>query len=99
MPKGTAEAAIAELITSFYDLNAAVVEELDAEPSPLEFMRSVSRNFPFVIRGGASTWRAVNRWDAEYLKSALGGQMVNVAVTPTGCVSLEALTTWDLSRS
>jgi peptidyl-lysine (3S)-dioxygenase / protease len=99
MPEGTAEAAIAELITSFNDLNAAAVDELDAEPSPLEFMRSVSRNFPFVIRGGASTWRAVKRWDAEYLKSVLGGQMVNVAVTPSGCVSPEALTTWDPSKS
>ncbi|KAI0157891.1 Clavaminate synthase-like protein [Hypoxylon sp. FL1284] len=75
---------IAELITSFNELNPSVVEELTEEPSPLEFMRYVARNTPFVVRGGASDWPAVRRWDAAYLREQLVGQRVNVAVTPLG---------------
>jgi hypothetical protein len=80
----TVAAALQELIVTFNDLNGQNLDELDEEPSPLEFMRYVARNTPFVIRGAASTWRAGQRWNAEYLKSALGGQTVNVAVTPIG---------------
>ncbi|KAL7918182.1 cupin-like domain-containing protein [Trichoderma austrokoningii] len=58
--------------------------ELFSEPSPLEFMRYVARNTPFVIRGGASHWKATQKWNSAYLKSALDGQSVNVAVTPFG---------------
>lgn len=75
---------IAELITSFNELNADSVEELDEEPSPLEFMRYVARNTPFVVRGGASDWPAVKRWTASYLRESLAGHHVNVAVTPYG---------------
>jgi hypothetical protein len=77
-------AALRELIVTFNDLNNSDVDELDDEPSPLEFMRYVARNTPFVIRGGASSWKASQIWNAEYLKSALSGQTVNVAVTPCG---------------
>jgi jumonji domain-containing protein 7 len=77
---------LAELISNFNDLNSPVIDELDEEPSPLEFMRYVSRNTPFVVRGGASTWKATRLWNAAYLTSALEGQTVNVAVTPYGCV-------------
>lgn len=80
----TVAAALQELIVTFNDLNGQNLDELDEEPSPLEFMRYVARNTPFVIRGAASTWRAGQSWNAEYLKSALGGQTVNVAVTPIG---------------
>lgn len=79
-------AAFVELITSFNDLNAATVEELAEEPSPLEFMRFVSRNTPFVVRHGAANWIAVQQWSPVSLKSALSGQAVNVAVTPQGYV-------------
>ncbi|KAI1469786.1 Clavaminate synthase-like protein [Daldinia caldariorum] len=75
---------IAELITSFNELNAGAVEELDEEPSPLEFMRYVARNTPFVVRRGASDWPAVRRWTASYLRDELAGHHVNVAVTPYG---------------
>jgi peptidyl-lysine (3S)-dioxygenase / protease len=77
-------AALRELIVTFNDLNHSDVDELDDEPSPLEFMRYVARNTPFVIRGGASSWKASQKWNAEYLKSALSDQTVNVAVTPCG---------------
>ncbi|KAI1767501.1 putative pla2g4b [Hypoxylon sp. FL1150] len=75
---------IAELITSFNELNPNAVEELYEEPTPLEFMRYVARNTPFVIRGGASDWRGIRRWNAAYLRETLTGHRVNIAVTPTG---------------
>ncbi|KAG5995757.1 hypothetical protein E4U54_002779 [Claviceps lovelessii] len=78
------ESALRRLITTYYELNSSSIEELDCEPSPLEFMRYVSRNTPFVIRGGASSWKATQQWNAAYLKEALAGQSVNVAVTPHG---------------
>lgn len=81
------ESALRHLITTYYELNGSVIEELDSEPSPLEFMRYVSRNTPFVIRGGASSWKATRQWNAAYLKKALAAQCVNVAVTPHGSVS------------
>ena len=81
---GTVDAALEELISTFNELNSATVEEFDSEPSPLEFMRFASRNAPFVIRGGASSWKACRKWDAAYLKAALAGEFVNVAVTPHG---------------
>ncbi|KAJ6438698.1 phospholipase A2 protein family [Purpureocillium lavendulum] len=81
------DSALEELISTFNELNSSDVEELHSEPSPLEFMRFVSRNVPFVIRDGASSWKASQKWDAAYLKSALQGETVNVAVTPHGNIS------------
>ncbi|KAI1864592.1 uncharacterized protein JN550_008879 [Neoarthrinium moseri] len=75
---------IEELITSFNELNSSTIEELDEEPSPLEFMRFVARNTPFVIRNGAKDWVATKTWSAQYLQEALKGHHVNVAVTPFG---------------
>ncbi|KAI0145221.1 phospholipase A2 [Xylariaceae sp. FL1272] len=78
------EDAIAELLTTYNELNSSRIEELDVEPSPLEFMRYVSRNTPFLVRGGARDWAATRKWDAAYLRTALEGHDVNVAVTPAG---------------
>lgn len=78
------EDAVKHLITTYGELNAPIVEELASEPSPLDFMRFVARNTPFVVRGGASSWKAVKKWDRDYLASTLAGQSVNVAVTPYG---------------
>lgn len=75
--------ALRELLTTYNELNGAIIDELHHEPSPIEFMRYVSRNTPFVVRGGAS-WQAHQRWSPEYLKEELRGQKVNVAVTPLG---------------
>lgn len=75
---------LADLITTYHELNASVVDEFREEPSPLEFMRYVAKNRPFVVRGGAREWKACRRWDAEYLKSVMAGESVNVAVTPLG---------------
>ncbi|KAK8041314.1 hypothetical protein PG994_014321 [Apiospora phragmitis] len=75
---------IAELITTYHELNSSVVEELAEEPSPLEFMRYVARNTPFVVRGGARDWQATKTWNVEYLTQFLRDHSVNVAVTPLG---------------
>lgn len=75
---------IADLLTAYSELNSSIVEELDEEPSPLEFMRYVARNTPFVVRKGAAHWAATKTWTAGYLENFLRDQQVNVAVTPLG---------------
>jgi len=75
---------IVELLIAYNELNSESVEELFEEPSALEFMRYVARNRPFVIRGGASNWRATKTWDVPTLKKLLKDHSVNVAVTPKG---------------
>lgn len=47
-------------------------------------MRYVSRNRPFVIKNGASSWKARKRWNAAYLSNVMSDQTVNVAITPHG---------------
>lgn len=77
--------AIEELILSYQELNPPHVDELDEEPSPLEFMRYVAQNKPFVIRKGASEWKACQEWtDPKYLSEIMRGQKVKVAMTPFG---------------
>lgn len=78
--------AISEYISSYQELNGTTVDELQNEPSPLEFMRYCAKNRPFVVRGGASRWPAVQKWNVQYLKQALGTQLINVAITPHGSV-------------
>ncbi|KAI0810656.1 cupin-like domain-containing protein [Xylaria sp. FL0064] len=78
------EDSIVGLLTTYNELNSSRIEELDEEPSPLEFMRYVARNTPFVVRRGAQDWTATRTWDAAYLCSTLAGHKVNVAVTPYG---------------
>lgn len=82
MPKDPFET----LITSYNELNVPDIAELYSNPSPLDFMRYVAKNLPFVIRGGANDWPAVMNWNAKYLKNAMGDQTINVAVTPVGYV-------------
>lgn len=74
----------AELITTYNELNSSLVDELDDEPSPLEFMRYVARNTPFVVRKGAAHWTATKTWSADYLQNFLRDHHVNVAITPKG---------------
>lgn len=78
---------LAELITTYNELNASAIAELDEEPSPLEFMRFVATNTPFVVRRGARHWPATQTWNANHLLDALRGHAVNVAVTPYGWVA------------
>jgi hypothetical protein len=74
------------LIDTYHDFNPSVVDELPLRPSPLQFMRYVARNRPFVVRRGASSWRAVQAWDAGYLRKVMSRKSVQVAVTPNGYV-------------
>lgn len=45
---------IAELLTTYNELNSPTITVLDEAPSALEFMRFVSLNRPFIVRGYAS---------------------------------------------
>ncbi|TDZ32235.1 JmjC domain-containing protein E [Colletotrichum spinosum] len=72
-----------ELIQTYNELNGDI-QYLAEEPSPLEFMRFVARNEPFVIRGAASRWASHTKWNKEFLKDVFKDQTVNVAVTPFG---------------
>lgn len=75
---------LTNLINTYHELNANVVDELSEEPSPLEFMRYVRCNRPFVVRNAASGWDALEKWNADFLRKAMDGQSVKVAVTPNG---------------
>jgi peptidyl-lysine (3S)-dioxygenase / protease len=77
-----------ELLTTYNELNSTRIDELSEVPSALEFMRYVARNRPFVVRGGASEWKATQAWDVKTLKTLLEGQTVQVAVTPLGFVHI-----------
>ena len=78
------ENAIETAINTYHELNASVVEELEETPSPLEFLRFVAKNRPFVVRNAASEWEASVKWDSDYLRNTMGNQDVNVAITPFG---------------
>jgi jumonji domain-containing protein 7 len=78
------EDPIKELLTTYSELNSSSITELFEVPSALEFMRYVSLNRPFIVRGGASEWKATQTWNASLLKDLLRGQSVNVAITPEG---------------
>jgi peptidyl-lysine (3S)-dioxygenase / protease len=82
--------ALEKLILTYHELNSSVVDELTSEPSPLEFMRYVARNRPFVVRGGAADWPALHRWNMDYLLHVMGSSSVNVAITPAGFVAKAA---------
>ncbi|TKA79651.1 hypothetical protein B0A55_03446 [Friedmanniomyces simplex] len=75
---------LTNLITTYHELNAAVVDELHEEPSALEFMRYVATHRPFVVRRAVSEWKACRKWDAGYLRQTMGDEEVRVAVTPSG---------------
>ncbi|KAJ4993295.1 JmjC domain-containing protein 7 [Stagonosporopsis vannaccii] len=83
-PGATLDDAVRDLITTYHDLNPTNIDILHEDPSPLEFMRHVARNRPFVIKNGAADWKARKRWSAAYLKSVMAGQTVNVSLTPHG---------------
>jgi peptidyl-lysine (3S)-dioxygenase / protease len=72
------------LIQDYYELNPSHIDELVEDPSPLEFMRYVAKNRPFVIRGGASDWTACRKWNTQYLGDIMRDRYVKVAMTPKG---------------
>jgi jumonji domain-containing protein 7 len=80
------EDAISALIENYGEFNNQSVDELEEEPSPLEFMRYVAINRPFVVRGGCSRWLATKKWTAGYLEERMDSTQINVAITPHGYV-------------
>lgn len=80
----TLEENLISFLDNYNSLNAACVDELDEDPSPLEFMRYVAVNRPFVIRKGARYWDATEKWNANYLEAVMGDTNVQVATTPLG---------------
>ncbi|XP_071449889.1 bifunctional peptidase and (3S)-lysyl hydroxylase Jmjd7 [Hetaerina americana] len=53
--------------------------------SPLEFHRKwVSPNLPVVLKGAVNHWPAIKKWTNDYLRSAIGDKVVQVAATPNG---------------
>jgi len=84
MSTSTPSDPIHDLLTTYSDLNSPYITTLTSPPSALEFLRFVSQNRPFVVRGGASDWPAISEWNVLSLKETLKGREVNVAVTPKG---------------
>lgn len=76
--------AISNAIQTYHELNAGTVDELSEGPSALEFMHYVAKNRPFIVRRAATDWKAVQKWNATYLRRKMAGQSVNVAITPYG---------------
>ncbi|RDW94805.1 putative phospholipase a2 protein [Coleophoma crateriformis] len=90
---------IAELLISYDELNSPHVDVLDEVPSALEFLRYVARNRPFVVRGGASDWKATRTWNVSTLKGLLKDEKVNVALTPKGHGDLVFVKPWEEEQS
>lgn len=81
---GIAEAT-ADMLTTYHELNGDI-HILYEEPSPLSFMRYVAKNRPLVVRQGCSKWRAVRKWNVDYLQEVMKDTRIKVAVTPHGLV-------------
>ena len=75
---------IANLLQNYYAMNGADVVVLEQAPSPLDFLRYVAKNRPFIVKGGCSNWDAVQQWSLPYLLHAMGNTKVVVAQTPHG---------------
>ena len=91
--------AVVELLNSYHELNVDFVDELVDPPSPLQFMRYVAANRPFIVRKGISHWPALSKWNSKYLKKMMGSTSVEVAVTPLGSASHLVLVRHDTSYS
>lgn len=78
------EDLIKDNILLYQELNGFVITELKEEPSPLEFLRYVKNNRPFVVRNCIMNWPAVKLWKTKYLKEVMKDKLVNIAITPKG---------------
>ncbi|GAM89062.1 hypothetical protein ANO11243_070960 [Dothideomycetidae sp. 11243] len=94
-PQDETEQALQSLIENYHEFNGTHVDVLEAQPTPLEFMRYVARNKPLIIRRGARHWSAVQKWSAEYLVKIMGNTPVNVALTPNGLADAVAVDAWN----
>ena len=76
--------SVAKMLQTYYEINADSVDEFTQEPTPLEFMKYVHRNRPFIVRGGCADWPAVRKWNLDYLLQKVGASTVEIAETPRG---------------
>ena len=93
-----AKEAIGEMLVTYHELNGDM-DELHEDPSPLDLMRFVAKNRPFIVRGGCSTWPAMQKWNVEYLKLTMGDTPIKVAITPHGSVSRSYNVTFDITSA
>ena len=77
--------ATAHMLTTYHELNGGI-HVLYEEPSPLEFMRYVTKNRPLLVRRGCSKWLAVRRWNVDYLEKLIQDTPIKIAITPYGLV-------------
>ena len=77
--------ATADMLRTYHELNGDI-HILYEEPSPLAFMRYVTKNRPLIVRQGCSKWRAVRKWNVDYFKKVMKDMVIKVAVTPHGLV-------------
>ena len=74
--------AIEEMISAYQDVNAAI-EIYTEDPDSEVYARHITKNRPFVIRGGCLKWASA-RWNVPYLLEKMDGRSVKVAETPEG---------------
>ena len=72
------------LIRTYHELNSEHIDVLHSEPSPIQFMKYVAKNRPFLVKGGCAAWGAIRKWNEEYLTQKMGNGAVKIAITPHG---------------
>ncbi|BGP23844.1 phospholipase A2 [Rhodotorula toruloides] len=80
------ERILRELVRDYQALNPALVAELTAVPSALDFARFTSANRPLILRRAGQTEQipALERWTDEYLVGRLAEGALSISVTPEG---------------
>ena len=73
-----------DLLETYFETNNENIDYLFENPSPLQFMRYLVKNRPFIVKGGCLTWPAVEKWNFGYLAQMMGDAEVDVAETPHG---------------
>ena len=72
------------LLETYFETNSDNIDYMIDNPSPLQFIKYVAKNRPFVVKGGCSTWPAVRKWNSNYLVQVMGDAEVDIAETPQG---------------
>lgn len=73
-----------ELIESYHSVNSSSIDVLTIEPTPLQFLKYLGKNRPFVVRGGCRGWPALQEWNVAYFEKMMGDTKIEVAETPSG---------------
>ncbi|XP_039255834.2 bifunctional peptidase and (3S)-lysyl hydroxylase Jmjd7-like [Styela clava] len=80
------EKCLIESISEAHDLNVHdYVPIIKDPPTAAEFFSNyVSKNSPFILKGGICHWTALSKWSPAYFRETMSEKMVTVAVTPNG---------------